>query len=70
MESQGDRRTLPYSILESKREVIFRKSRKGLSLQITKILRTMKKMNGFLVQIIKSSLVRNFNEVIRTESIF
>lgn len=69
MEGQGDGRTVLYTILEGKGEDIFQKGRKVPSPQITKILRTKKKMNGSLVQTIKNSLVRSVNEILEIESI-
>ena len=63
MEDQGDGRTMPYTILEGEGEDIFQKGRKVLSPPVTKILKTIKKMNGSLVQNIKRSLVRSFSEV-------
>lgn len=60
---------MPYIILQDKEEDIFQKGRKVLSSQITKILRTIKKMNGSLVQITKSELMRSFHKVMGIESI-
>lgn len=55
-------------ILEVKGEDIFQKDRKVLSFQSIKVLQIREKMNGFLVQIIKS-LVISFSEVMGIESI-